>query len=213
MSDVRIYRLSERALTIEWPAEISLATSAKVLDTDRRIREKPFGGWIENVPAYHTLTVYYDPVLLDVWLPDHLKKLALQARAEESRGRLVEIPVFYEGEKAPDLEIVAEKLKVSPREIAEMHSSQTYHVFMLGFMPGFPYMGVLPDALVLPRKAVPEKRVAAGTVAIAGRQTGIYPFDSPGGWYGIGWTPLKMFDNGRSLLDPGDEVKFIPQWR
>jgi inhibitor of KinA len=213
VSDIRIYRLSERALTIEWPAGISRATSAKVLHTDRRIREKPFGGWIENVPAYHTLTVYYDPVLLDVSLENFLLQLAEEAMPEQVKGRLVEIPVHYEVEKAPDLVVAAGKLGMTVRELAELHSKQTYHVFMLGFMPGFPYMGELPESMVLPRKAVPEKRVPAGMVAIAGKQTGIYPFDSPGGWYGIGWTPLKMFENGRSLLEPGDEVKFIPQWR
>jgi len=210
---IRIYRLSERALTIEWPPEISRSVSAKVLDTDRRLREEPFRGWIENVPAYHTLTVYYDPVLLEVELPGHLLRLASAARAEELKGRTLEIPVHYDPAMAPDLPAVCAALGMSVREIAACHSSMTYHVFMLGFMPGFPYMGILPDQLILPRKTIPEKKVPAGTVAIAGKQTGIYPFDSPGGWYGIGWTELKMFDNGRSLLEPGDQVKFIPQWR
>lgn len=213
MNDIRIYRLSERALTIEWPAEISRSVSARVLGTDRRLRENPFGGWIENVPAYHTLTVYYDPVLLDVPLADHLHALASDANEEDVRGRSVEIPVLYDPEVAPDLLLVSAKLGMTVREIAKLHSSRSYHVFMLGFMPGFPYMGVLPDQLVLPRKTVPDKKVPAGMVAIAGRQTGIYPVDSPGGWYGIGRTELKMFENGRSLLEPGDEVKFIPQWR
>lgn len=213
MNAIRIYRLSERALTIEWPPEISRSVSAKVLDTDRRLREEPFRGWIENVPAYHTLTVYYDPVLLEVELPGHLLRLASAARAEELKGRTLEIPVHYDPAMAPDLPAVSAALGMSVREIAACHSSMTYHVFMLGFMPGFPYMGILPDQLILPRKTIPEKKVPAGTVAIAGKQTGIYPFDSPGGWYGIGWTELKMFDNGRSLLEPGDQVKFIPQWR
>ena len=212
MNDLRIYRLSERALTIEWPAEISRSVSSKVLDTDRRIRDKPFRGWIENVPAYHTLTVYYDPVLVDVSLEEHLRALASAAIAEGVRGRYIEIPVHYDPERAPDLAAVSAALGMTAREIAHVHSSTTYHVFMLGFMPGFPYMGVLPNRLSLPRKTVPEKKVAAGTVAIAGKQTGIYPFESPGGWYGIGWTELTLFENGRSILEPGDEVKFIPQW-
>lgn len=165
------------------------------------------------MPAYHTLTVYYDPVLLEVELPGHLLRLASAARAEELKGRTLEIPVHYDPAMAPDLPAVCAALGMSVREIAACHSSMTYHVFMLGFMPGFPYMGILPDQLILPRKTIPEKKVPAGTVAIAGKQTGIYPFDSPGGWYGIGWTELKMFDNGRSLLEPGDQVKFIPQWR
>lgn len=208
-----IYRLSERALTLAWPREISLGVNQRVLYVDKLIREQPFRGWIENVPAYHTLTVYYDPVLIDIDLDEHLRSLAMMpTEAGAALGRKVEIPVYYDPAKAPDLEAAAEAIGMSVNELALAHSAQTYRVFMLGFMPGFPYMGILPEGLVLPRKTTPVKKVAAGTVAIAGMQTGIYPFDSPGGWWGIGWTPLQLFDQGRSLLSPGDEVKFIPQW-
>jgi inhibitor of KinA len=210
---VSIYRLSERAVTMSWPAEISREINTQVLKTDRLIREKPFRGWLENVPAYHTLTVYYDPVLLEISLHDHLLELArIPAIEVQANKKLVEIPVFYDANKIADLKDAASILNLTVEELIKLHSSTTYHVFMLGFMPGFPYMGVLPDPLIIPRKTIPAKKVAAGTVAIAGKQTGIYPFDSPGGWYGIGWTPMKMFDNGLSFLEPGDEVKFIPQW-
>ena len=213
MSKVSIYRLSERAVTISWPAEISQEINEQVLKTDRLIREAPFRGWLENVPAYHTLTIYYDPVLIDISLVNHLLDLANNAVPElHSNRRLVEIPVFYDVNRSADLKDAAANLHLSVEELVELHSSSTYHVFMLGFMPGFPYMGVLPDKLFLPRKKIPAQKVAAGTVAIAGKQTGIYPFDSPGGWYGIGWTPMKMFENGKSLLEPGDQVKFLPQW-
>jgi inhibitor of KinA len=159
------------------------------------------------------LTVYYDPILLDIDLEQRLMDLGAQVNGNDHvLGRVIEVPVFYDPEKAPDLLHISEQLRLTVHELAELHSREIYHVFMLGFMPGFPYMGVLNEALVLPRKATPAKKVAAGTVAIAGKQTGIYPFDSPGGWHAIGWTPLKMFENGRSLLEPGDQVKFIPQW-
>ena len=213
LREVQIYRLSERALTISWPAKISREINEQVLETDRLIREKPFRGWLENVPAYHTLTVYYDPVLIDISLNDFLLELAERpAVVTPASNRIVEIPVFYDAQKSPDLAEAASILDLSVEELIGLHSGTTYHVFMLGFMPGFPYMGTLPEPLFIPRKKIHSPKVLAGTVAIAGQQTGIYPFDSPGGWYGIGWTPVKMFENGQSLLAPGDQVKFIPQW-
>lgn len=213
MIPTRVYRLSERAITLAWPGEISLETSGLVMEADRTIRRQPFRGWIENVPAYHTLTVYYDPILLDIDLEQMLLDLGAKVNGNDNMlGRVIEVPVHYDPDKAPDLLHVTALLGLTVHELAELHSGEIYHVFMLGFMPGFPYMGVLPEKLVIPRKAIPAKKVSAGSVAIAAQQTGIYPFDSPGGWYVIGWTPLTMFENGRSLLEPGDKVKFIPQW-
>jgi inhibitor of KinA len=118
------------------------------------------------------------------------------------------VPVIYNEAVAPDLGIAAEKLGLTVPELIRLHTSQLYHVYMLGFMPGFPYMGELPEPLRLPRKAVPTARVAAGTVAIAGHQTGIYPYDSPGGWYAIGKTAISLFDQGKAYFEPGDEVEF-----
>jgi inhibitor of KinA len=109
---------------------------------------------------------------------------------------------------APDLELAAEKLGISIDQLIALHTSRRYHVYMLGFMPGFPYLGELPEQLNLPRKSVPAAKVAAGTVAIAGRQTGIYPFDSPGGWYAIGKTSISLFDHGKAYFEPGDKVEF-----
>ena len=213
VSDITIYRLSERALTLAWPREISLATNQQVLFVDQLIQQEPFRGWIENVPSYHTLTVYYDPVLIEIDLREYLLTLATRKPpVGKSIGRTIEVPVYYDVSRTPDLAEAAAALQLSVSELVKRHSEQTYHVFMLGFMPGFPYLGLLPDELVLPRKKTPALKVPAGTVAIAGKQTGIYPFDSPGGWWGIGWTPVKLFDQGTSLLAPGDEVKFIPQW-
>ncbi len=213
MSKPRIYRISERAVTIAWEPVISREVNEQVLKTDRLIQKQPFRGWIENVPAYHTLTVYYDPVLLDVSIIDHLLEVVGKEMPKEAlEERLVEIPVRYDPDKAPDLLEAAKILDLGVEELIELHSKEIYHVFMLGFMPGFPYMGTLPTRLELPRKLIPSMKMKAGTVAIAGKQTGIYPFDSPGGWYAIGWTPMQMFSNGRSFLEPGDKVKFIPQW-
>ncbi|HLO79409.1 MAG TPA: 5-oxoprolinase subunit PxpB [Chitinophagaceae bacterium] len=206
MEGVRIYRLSERAITISWESKIDRDIHALVLETDRRLCTKPFAGWIENVPAYHTLTVYYDPFIAGFDPSELLEEVA--TRHHESgrlEGRHLRIPVVYNG---PDLAIAAEKLRINIENLISLHSSGVYHVYMLGFMPGFPYMGTLVDELVLPRKDVPAPKVPAGSVAIAGHQTGIYPFESPGGWYVIGHTSIPLFSAGKAYFEPGDEVEF-----
>ncbi len=206
MEGVRTYRLSERAITISWESKIDRDIHALVLETDRRICTRPFPGWIENVPAYHTLTVYYDPFVTGYDPSEFLEGVA--ARHTESgrfEVRHLRVPVMYDG---PDLEVAAGKLGISIESLVSQHSSGIYHVYMLGFMPGFPYMGTLADELVLPRKAVPSPKVLAGSVAIAGHQTGIYPFDSPGGWYVIGHTSIPLFSEGKAFFEPGDEVEF-----
>jgi inhibitor of KinA len=206
MDGVRIYRLSERAITISWESKIDRDIHALVLETDRRICAKPFMGWIENVPAYHTLTVYYDPFVTGYDPSETLEELtATDPGRGRFEGRHLRIPVEYKG---PDLADAAGKLGISIEDLIRLHSSGIYHVYMLGFMPGFPYMGTLADKLVLPRKTVPAAKVQAGSVAIAGHQTGIYPFDSPGGWYVIGHTSIPLFGEGKAYFEPGDEVEF-----
>jgi inhibitor of KinA len=208
MEEFQIYRLSERAITISWEPKIDRDIHALVLETDRRICTRPFTGWIENVPAYHTLTVYYDPFVSEFDPYELLEEVAAKnIEAGLFAGRQLKIPVRYEG---PDLLLAAEMLGLGTEELISLHISGTYHVYMLGFMPGFPYMGSLPDGLVLPRKAVPSPKVLAGSVAIAGRQTGIYPFDSPGGWYVIGYTSIPLFRDGKAYFEAGDEVQFYP---
>jgi inhibitor of KinA len=206
MEEVRIYRLSERAITISWEPKIDRDIHALVLETDRRICTRPFIGWIENVPAYHTLTVYYDPFESEFDPSELLEEVAAKnIQSGLFEGRHVRVPVQYGG---PDLSLAAEMLGLSSEELISLHSSGTYHVYMLGFMPGFPYMGGLAEELVLPRKAVPSPKVQAGSVAIAGWQTGIYPFDSPGGWYVIGHTSIPLFRDGKAYFEAGDEVEF-----
>ena len=127
--------------------------------------------------------------------------------------RQFEVPVRYGGASGPDLETVADSKGISASDVIRIHSAREYTVYMMGFTPGFPYLGTLDGRLVMPRLETPRTLVRAGTVAIAGSQTGIYPLDSPGGWHLIGWTPLKLFDPARDspfLFAPGDFVKFIP---
>lgn len=208
MGEVRIYRLSERAITISWEPRIDPDIHALVLETDRRICTRPFIGWIENVPAYHTLTVYFDPFVSEFDPSELLEELAAKnVQTGLFEGRQLRVPVQYGG---PDLISAAGMLGLSPEELINLHTSGTYHVYMLGFMPGFPYMGILPEELNLPRKSVPSPKVLAGSVAIAGRQTGIYPFDSPGGWHVIGHTSIPLFSDGKSYFEAGDEVQFYP---
>jgi KipI family sensor histidine kinase inhibitor len=128
------------------------------------------------------------------------------------KPRQIEVPVQYGGEFGVDLEFVSSNCGLSVEDVIQLHSARTYTVYMMGFTPGFPYMGKLDDAIVTPRLQIPRTRVSAGTVAIAGSQTGIYPIDSPGGWRLIGWTPLQLFDlesQSPFLFSPGDEVKFV----
>ena len=128
------------------------------------------------------------------------------------KPRRIEVPVRYGGEKGPDLEFVASHCGLRVEDVIRIHNERIYTIYMMGFTPGYPYMGKLDDRLIMPRLETPRTRVPAGTVAIAGLQTGIYSIESPGGWQLIGWTPLKLFDFGSSspfLFWPGDEVKFI----
>jgi len=159
--------------------------------------------------------IQYDPLRLSFsQLKEHLQALLEQISETVSRqSRRIEVPVQYGGEYGIDLDSVAAYLQLSPAEIIRIHSEMIYTVYMMGFTPGYPYMGKLNERLVMPRLETPRTRVPAGTVAIAGLQTGIYSIASPGGWNLIGWTPLKLFDpvsNSPFLFAPGDEVQFIP---
>jgi KipI family sensor histidine kinase inhibitor len=146
---------------------------------------------------------------------NYLREKLTQVQDNVSRKlRQVEVPVTYGGEYGIDLEAVAHHCQLQTKDVIRIHSEKIYTVFMMGFTPGFPYMGKLDDAISMPRLKAPRTRVPAGTVAIAGSQTGIYPMDSPGGWQLIGWTPLQLFNPESEtpfLFSPGDEVKFTPE--
>jgi len=171
---------------------------------------------VETVPAYATLFVQYDPLVVSYTKAKILlhEKISQIDETISRKRKQVEVPVQYGGEYGIDLESVAQYLHLQVEDVIRLHTQKTYTVFMMGFTPGFPYMGKLDDALIAPRLEAPRTRVPAGTVAIAGAQTGIYPIPSPGGWQLIGWTPLQLFDpNSESpfLFSPGDEVKFVEE--
>lgn len=190
-------------------------TNEQVLALDQYLSKSPLEGVLECVPAYASLLVLYDPVsipLSDVrqWLQEGLNSFNIDGRY----GRVqVEIPVRYGGLDGPDLEQVASLNGLSPRDVVEKHAAKVYCVGMMGFTPGFAYLLGLDNELATPRKKTPRTLVPAGSVGIAGSQTGIYPLDSPGGWQLIGRTDLSLFNPHQApyfLLSPGDEVRFVP---
>ena len=223
-NNLQVYPLSECALTIEFRRSIDDAIVTRVNAFDRLLNKKGMPGMYQTVPAYASLTVFFDPlILLNSSLPgktgfDKARNYLLELNEEiglslELEGSsLITIPVCYGGEFGGDLEYVAAYTKLNNEAVIKLHSEAVYKVCMIGFIPGFAYLGGLSPALEIPRKGTPVK-VAPGAVGIAGSQTGIYPLETPGGWQIIGRTPVCLFDAKRSqpsLLKTGDRVKFEP---
>ena len=218
----RIFPLGDSALTLDFGNLIDESLNKLVISLFQSLREKPLPGMIEAVPAYSSLTIYYgiheltrlapDAKNIGKWMEDQLKeRLIVPANVDKTESRLVEIPVCYDEEFGFDLPGIASKKKCSPAEIQEIHCATIYRVYLLGFLPGFPYMGELDKRIEMPRLAQPRQRLEAGSVGIAGKQTGIYPLASPGGWQIIGRTPLQLFNKEKEdpvLLQPGDEIEF-----
>lgn len=207
--------VGDRAVRAAFGAEITPQINAHVRRLCRRLEAEPIWGVTEWVPGYATVTVYYQP-----WdIGYDALCTALAERAEERPDTPlpetwgVEIPVCYGGEYGPDLDEVAALHGLSPAQVIERHRAVGYLVYFLGFLPGFPYLGGLDPSLATPRRATPRPRVPAGSVGIAGAQTGIYPLETPGGWQIIGRTPLSLYDPARqppALLAAGASVRFIP---
>lgn len=218
----KIYYLSEVAVTVEFGQQIAGNLSDAVNSLNALLYQRPFPGFHTTTPAYSTLTVFYDPVVvIKSCLPGagcfekvsgYLNDLNLQKKtANPIKGDTIIIPVCYGENLGPDLDEVASLHRMSTSEVIKLHSTATYIVYMIGFVPGFAYLGGMDERLATPRKATPRKSVPAGAVGIAGQQTGVYPLETPGGWQIIGQTPLKLFDLNRgqpSLLKPGDTVIF-----
>ena len=223
MTQFSIYPISERAVTLEFGNAIDLATHNKVMQYYAAIQSARMPGFIECVPAYTTLTLYFDLKKIDQSelegenafqkVKNFIWTLKINSDTNGFTDKLIEIPVCYEETFGIDLSELAMKNNLSIQDIVKLHSEIEYTVFMIGFAPGFPYMGEIDERLVCARRANPRKKVPAGSVAIAGRQTGIYPFDTPGGWQIIGRTPVDLFSitrNPASLLQAGMRVKFSP---
>jgi KipI family sensor histidine kinase inhibitor len=211
---VRFLAAGDTAIVVEFGEHIERALSDRVLTLSDRIRASAIEGVVETVPTFRSLAVHYDPLTTsaDTLVP------AIEALLEDSSGtararRLWHVPACYDERCAPDLEDVAGRTGLTADEVVALHSGTRFHVYMVGFLPGFPYMGDLPEELVLPRRADPRVRVPAGSIAIAMAMNGIYPLESPGGWHLIGSTPIRLFDPGwasPALFSPGDAVRFEP---
>lgn len=218
-----IYALSEQAITIEFGQEISEPVFQKVTAFNNLVNQNPFPGLYATVPAYATLTVFFDALqVIQSDLPgtDCFEKVSGYLAGLKSKqgiaithSETIIIPVCYGGDFGPDIDEVVNHTKLTAQEIINLHSAAIYKVYMIGFVPGFAYMGGMNEKLAAPRKSTPRGAVPAGSVGIAGQQTGIYPLETPGGWQIIGRTPLKMFDANRpqpALLKAGDQVVFKP---
>ena len=219
---MRIFPLSQNALTVEFDDVISPEVNNRAIELCRAVEADPFPGFIEAVPAYATVTIFYDLAAVRAAAPfgvtafDRVRgtlerMIGSLSQSKKTESRRVEIPVSFGGEAGPDLEAAARLSGLGPDEFVSIFIERDYRVYMLGFLPGFPYMGEVDERIAVPRLATPRTRVAGGSVGIAGRQTGIYPLESPGGWHIIGRTDERLFDAGEeppALLQPGDVVSF-----
>lgn len=200
-------------MVLELEPPVTLASQKRIWRLTQRVAEMP--NVVEAIPGMNNITVVLrDPQSLALDALERLQRWWEESEALEPDSRAVEIPVVYGGVQGPDLDEVARHSGLTPQQVVELHASVDYVVWFLGFQPGFPYLGGLPEQLITPRRAEPRLLVPAGSVGIGGAQTGIYPLPTPGGWQLIGTTSLALFDPAKSepvLLRPGDTVRFVPQ--
>ena len=216
----RFVPMGDQALIAEFGDSVDAALSARIAALAQRLRESRPIGVRDIVPAYTTLALHYDPAAFGAGASPYETLIATvesglktQTAAPQPPGRQIEIPVCYGGAFGEDLEALAQSHNLSVEDVIAIHSGATYYVHMLGFVPGFAYLGGLDARLATPRLATPRPHVPAGSVGIGGAQTGVYPLDTPGGWQIIGRTPLQLFKPDAmppSLLDAGDAVRFVP---
>lgn len=215
MPDIRILTAGDSALLIEFGKDINPETNRKITALVQLMREQHIEGIVDVIPAFCSLLINYDPRVLSY---EELKErmehlLKMETKIEATRKRIFEIPVCYGGEYGPDIENIAEHAGLSVEEVIKIHSSKDYLIYMLGFLPGFTYLGGLDERIHTPRLASPRLKIRAGSVGIGGSQTGIYPLDSPGGWQLMGMTPVRTYDPERQtpiLVEAGDYIRFIP---
>lgn len=219
----KILPLGESALVIEFGRVISKDLNEKAIALADLLDTDPFEGYIESLPAYASTTIFFDPRRVRKAFPQFpsssdavrsvIESLIPQLKAAGSPTvRIIEIPAEFNATVGPDLEIIASAASMSSDDVVELFISATYRVYMLGFLPGFAYMGEVDERIAVPRRSSPRLSVPAGSVGIAGRQTGIYSIESPGGWQIIGRTEMPLFDRDSeqpSLLRAGDLVKFV----
>jgi inhibitor of KinA len=231
---VRFLPLGDRAIVIDWGGSIHPDTHYKINALCMQLERHPFPGIVEMVPAFTSVTIFYEPMKLqdpvtgDQWCSNGItairspfeiikkvvRRMVSNLDSVQVHGsRVVEIPVCYGGEFGPDLPDVAAHTGLSQEQVIEIHYNQDYLVYMIGFAPGFPYLGGMSERIAVPRRNSPRQSIDPGSVGIGGKQTGIYPISTPGGWQLIGKTPMKLFRPDQptpSLLKAGDIVRFRP---
>lgn len=215
MKEMKLMPSGDSALTIQLGSEISEPVHQRVAAMAGLLEQAGIPGVLELIPTYCSLMVCYDPLTLSYeQLVSRIGELAGQGENSAPKTRtVVEIPVCYGGSYGPDLPFVAEHCRMTQEQVIALHAEPEYLIYMLGFTPGFPYLGGMDPRLATPRLAEPRVKIAGGSVGIAGEQTGLYPMDSPGGWQLIGRTPLRLYDPEREepiLLKASQYLKFRP---
>ncbi|MCM2675390.1 5-oxoprolinase subunit PxpB [Alkalicoccobacillus plakortidis] len=221
-----IYSLNETSMIVQFADKIDPNTQKNILALIDLLKTSPFPGFLESLPSYTGVAVFYDPALVlsaepaSILSPsDRVRQLLDDYIISSKHHQLnvepetIEIPVCYDWTLGPDLQEVADYNQLTVDDVISIHSKGSYQVYMIGFAPGFPFLGGMSESIATPRKQQPRLEIPAGSVGIAGKQTGVYPMVTPGGWQLIGQTPLKMFDLNRdepSLLKPGHIVRFRP---
>jgi len=215
MNTPRLLPAGDSALVVECGDRIDPAINRRVRELFLAVEQSGIQGVVDLVPTYRSLLVYYDPLALSL---DDLQERLLDLDARRGDLQLapphvIDIPTLYGGESGPDLGFVASHNGLTEREVVEIHAGTDYLVYMMGFSPGFPYLGGMSERIAAPRLKTPRTAIPAGSVGIAQRQTGIYPVESPGGWQLIGRTPVRLFDPDRRppvLVEAGDYLRFVP---
>ena len=215
MQNIKIVAAGDSSLLIEFGNEINEEINRKITTIVQLMRDQQIEGVVDVIPAFCSLLINYDPRIVS-FEKMHRRMHALvkmDLKGGAGRKRIFEIPVCYGGEYGPDIGTIAAHGGLTEKEVIEIHSSRDYLIYMLGFLPGFCYLGGLDERIHTPRLANPRVKINAGSVGIGGSQTGIYPLDSPGGWQLMGMTPVKTYDPSREvpiLLEAGDYIRFVP---
>lgn len=210
----RLRHAGDTLLLVEFEPAIDVAVNRRVIGLARAIVEAGLSGTLDVVPAYASVGIHYDPLRFNPAALEAVLASALREAPDddEATARVIEIPVRYGAADGPDLADVAAFAGCTTDEVIARHTAGLYRVYMLGFLPGFAYLGGVEPSIAMPRRSSPRTRVPAGSVGIAGSQTGVYPCESPGGWQLVGRTSARMFDPARTtpaLLAPGDQVQFV----
>ena len=215
MQDIQILTEGDSSLLIVFGDEISPEINRRISAVVQLLKNHQIQGIVDLIPSYSALLINYNPqVIRFEEIRCRVEKiLSMDVKADAAARKIVEIPVCYGGEYGPDLQTIADHAGLTPEEVIDIHSSRDYLIYMLGFLPGFCYLGGLDERIHTPRLANPRLRIREGSVGIGGNATGIYPMDSPGGWQLMGLTPVKTYDPTKPvpiLLNAGEYIRFIP---